>query len=98
MPSLRDAYKKSHLCKSSFVLSPPVVWQYVRLAVHAFRCLLSLRQFSVVGIFTGFHLCLVFILVFLFISFPAVGIFGVSRLVVVSLQHCPFRALLIYPY
>ena len=35
LPSLRDAYKKSQLCKSSFVLSAPGTFHYVRSVFHS---------------------------------------------------------------
>ncbi|MDQ2864426.1 MAG: hypothetical protein M3R50_12430, partial [Bacteroidota bacterium] len=44
----RDAYKKFLLCKSSFVLSPVIVWQFALLATPIFPRLLCRVLFSAV--------------------------------------------------
>jgi hypothetical protein len=92
LPSLRDAYKKSLLCKSSFVSSPVAIWQFVLLAFPIFLCLLFLHLF-LAGIWAG----VLFIIVIVALGFLPLALAGISivRLrVAVGFQHCPFRALL----
>jgi hypothetical protein len=85
--------KNHQLCKSSFVSSPVVVWQFVPSAVPVFLCLLFLVRFSA-GIFAGWVVVIHHCQVSAFISFLLVGISGAFRQVVASLQHCPFRVVL----
>jgi hypothetical protein len=92
LPSLRDAYKKSLLCKSSFVLSPVAIWQFVLSAVLIFPCPLFLLLFSA-GIWAG----VLFIIVIAALGFLPLALAGISIVllrVAVGYQHCPFRALL----
>ncbi len=90
LPSLRDAYKNSQLCKSSFVLSPVISWQSVHLVARCFQCHQFHLWFSA-GIFAGILFITGPSLVVLFILLLLVGLFGVIHQAVVSFVHCPFR-------
>ena len=94
LPSLRDAYKNSQLCKSSFVSSPVSVWQFVHSAVLYLAPFLSCLPGFSAGISAGVP----FIIVIAALGFlpwvPLAGLFIVHHQAAVGCQHCPFRALL----
>jgi len=94
LPSLRDAYKNSQLCKSSFVLSAVAVWQFVHSAGPFFSPFQLFRPLRSAGIWAGVS----FIIAIRAPGFSRwvlpVGSFIVHHLAVVGYQLCPFRALL----
>jgi hypothetical protein len=94
LPSLRDAYKNSQLCKSSFVLSPVRVWQFVHSAVlYLAPFLICLPGFSA-GISAGVQFIIVIAVLGFLPWVPLAGLFIVHHQAAVGFQHCPFRALL----
>ena len=92
LPSLRDAYKNSQLCKSSFVSFPAgVLFQYVPLAVPSCpRCLSCPIGFSA-GISGGSHFITSIVALGFLPLAVLVGLFIAFLQAVVGFVHCPFR-------
>ena len=85
-----DAYKKFTLCKSSFVLSPVAVWQFVLSAFLWVQFLLYLLGFSA-SILAGVQFTIAIVGLVFSVLVHLAGIFIVRHQVAVGYLHCPFR-------